>query len=161
MPEFFALSAKKQEDVPSVFGLNAEDRKNVEEKVDAFLEDLVLDSEDARDAAADNFYAENNEESKWVGVVTKEKMEGALNYGKAFIQYSNSLDESLVNEAGDIREILPDMVSISNNSTITNKVAMTIMEKFTPEELRDFKSWMRIAKTNIQSIENRAKRFRY
>ena len=68
---------------------------------------------------------------------------------KKFTKISETPSENeILNE--NIREILPKMVSISNNSQITNVIARSIIEKFTPKELNDFKQWLRLIEQNTQ-----------
>ncbi len=52
-----------------------------------------------------------------------------------------------INE-GHYREILPQMVKLSNNSQITQQTAIRIAEKFEGVELQDFKRWLQLVETN-------------
>ena len=47
---------------------------------------------------------------------------------------------------GDLRIILPKLVSISNNSRLTQIVAKTIVDKFDAREIRDFIQWLHLVK---------------
>ena len=49
---------------------------------------------------------------------------------------------------GNIREILPQMVGISNNSRITQATAQAIADKLSQEEFRDFKVWLKLIEQN-------------
>ena len=60
---------------------------------------------------------------------------------------------------GHYREILPKMVSVSNNSVLTNKMAIALAEKLSPEEFHQFQQWLRIVETENQSKANRIIRF--
>lgn len=53
----------------------------------------------------------------------------------------------LVNE-GYSKDILPKMVRLSNNSRITQSVAVAISEKLDDNEFRDFKEWLKLVKHN-------------
>lgn len=57
------------------------------------------------------------------------------------IKELNSLLES---KHGNIREVLPQMVQISNNSQITQQTAQRIVDKFEKNELMDFKRWLQL-----------------
>ena len=46
---------------------------------------------------------------------------------------------------------LHQLVSVSNNSIITNNVLRIVNEKLTPEELKEFENWLRIVKQEQQS----------
>lgn len=62
---------------------------------------------------------------------------------------------------GHYREILPNMVSISNNSRLTNEVSIAIAEKLSPEEFVKFKQWMTLVEQHSQIEKNNAtKKFR-
>ena len=58
---------------------------------------------------------------------------------------------------GHYREILPQMVTISNNSRLTNEVANLIAEKLSPEELKKFQDWLKLAETESQLKSNRTR----
>lgn len=62
---------------------------------------------------------------------------------------------------GHYREILPKMVSISNNSRLTNEVAISIAEKLSPEEFHKFQEWMKLVEQNTQIQKNNIKRFNH
>jgi hypothetical protein len=63
---------------------------------------------------------------------------------------------------GHYREILPSMVSISNNSRLTNEVSIAIAEKLSPEEFHKFKEWMKLVEQHSQIEKNNAvKKFRH
>lgn len=48
----------------------------------------------------------------------------------------------------NLSKILPKMVSLSNNSLLTQALAGTISEKFTEKEINDFLQWMRLVEQN-------------
>lgn len=56
---------------------------------------------------------------------------------------------------GNSREILPQMVSVSRNSQITQQTANRIAEKFTKAELNDFKRWLQLIEENSQTQKKR------
>ena len=58
---------------------------------------------------------------------------------------------------GHYREILPKMVTISNNSHLTNEVANLIAEKLSPEEFKKFQDWLKLAETESQLKSNRTR----
>lgn len=60
---------------------------------------------------------------------------------------------------GHYREILPKMVAISNNSPITNQVALAIAEKLTPEEFHKFQQWLSIIDSENLLKSHKIKRF--
>ncbi len=64
----------------------------------------------------------------------------------------------LLNEANNIRDILPRMINISNNSPITQQTANRINEKFEGSEFVDFKTWLRLIESHIQTIKNNNKK---
>jgi len=45
-------------------------------------------------------------------------------------------------QSGNIRQILPQMVQVSNNSRRTQQIAQVIVDNFTSSELNDFKGWL-------------------
>lgn len=45
---------------------------------------------------------------------------------------------------GNVREVLPQMVQISNNSRITQQTAQRIVDYFESNELMDFKRWLQL-----------------
>lgn len=51
------------------------------------------------------------------------------------------------------------MVSISNNSRLTNEVAISIAENLSPEEFHKFQEWMKLVEQNTQIQKNNIKRF--
>ena len=59
----------------------------------------------------------------------------------------------------NIQSILPKMVTVSNNSVITNQVAIAINTKLSDKELADFKSWLQIIENNIQVVKNNSRKF--
>ena len=59
----------------------------------------------------------------------------------------------------NIHSILPKMVTVSNNSVITNQVAIAINTKLSDKELADFKSWLQIIENNIQVVKNNSRKF--
>jgi hypothetical protein len=68
----------------------------------------------------------------------------------SFNEYWNKYGDIIISEflepkkQGNIREILPQMVQISNNSRITQETAQRIVDTFTPAELNDFKRWLQL-----------------
>ena len=60
---------------------------------------------------------------------------------------------------GHYREILPKMVSVTRNCTLTNKLAIAISEKLDPEEFRMFQEWLKLVEVENQSKVNNVKRF--
>ena len=65
----------------------------------------------------------------------------------------------LIKEANNIRDILPRMISISNNSQITQQTANRINEKFEGVEFVDFKTWLKLVESHIQAIKNNSKKY--
>jgi len=59
---------------------------------------------------------------------------------------------------GQSREILPKMISVSNNSQITQVTANRISEKLEGIEFRDFQTWLGLIQQKIQTIKNQNKR---
>lgn len=55
----------------------------------------------------------------------------------------------------NVREILPDMVSVSNNSQITNIVANTLVDKLSKKEINDFKTWLKIVEGNMRQANKK------
>lgn len=62
-------------------------------------------------------------------------------------------------DKANIREILPQMVSASNNSRLTQQVANTLVEKLTKNEIRDFKEWLKLVDSACQMKVNKHKFF--
>ncbi len=65
--------------------------------------------------------------------------------------FKNFLNEEFDGEnepGGNIREILPQMVRISNNSRITQATAHAIADKLSKEEFRDFRVWLKLIEQN-------------
>ena len=60
---------------------------------------------------------------------------------------------------GHYREILPKMVSISNNSQLTKEMSAILSEKLSPEELHKFREWIKLVDLNTQTQKNQIKRF--
>lgn len=58
-----------------------------------------------------------------------------------------------------IRQILPKMVSLSNNSRLTNEVAISLSEKLSQEEFHQFQEWLKLIESNQQIQRNHIKRF--
>ena len=54
--------------------------------------------------------------------------------------------------------VLPQMVALSNNSILTNQVAEKLVDKLTLAELNDFKRWLKIVETHVESEKTRTKR---
>jgi hypothetical protein len=50
-----------------------------------------------------------------------------------------------------------DLVHVSNNSMLTNKVFRTLDEKLNDQEKRDFFEWLKLVKQNQQIKSNRFK----
>ena len=57
----------------------------------------------------------------------------------------------------NIREVLPQMVSVSNNSRLTHEVAVVLTEKLTKAELASFKRWIQLIESEKQIEVNRNK----
>ncbi len=49
------------------------------------------------------------------------------------------------------------MVSVSNNSVITNQMAIAIAEGLSPEDFNKFKTWLRLVETESISKVNQSK----
>jgi len=60
---------------------------------------------------------------------------------------------------GHSREILPKMISVTRNCTLTNRLAIAISEKLDPEEFIMFQEWLKLVETENQSKLNNIKRF--
>lgn len=62
---------------------------------------------------------------------------------------------------GHYREILPKMVSISNNSTLTNRLSITLAENLNDEEFQQFQRWLQLVEQHTQIEKNNGiKKFR-
>lgn len=61
-------------------------------------------------------------------------------------KYVTDLGISDSKHHGNVREVLPQMVQISNNSQITQQTAQRIVDKFEKNELMDFKRWLQLIK---------------
>lgn len=57
------------------------------------------------------------------------------------------------------REILPQMVSVSNNSQITQKLANVLAEKLDEAEFHDLKRWLQLVEQHVTIEKNRIKKF--
>jgi len=53
------------------------------------------------------------------------------------------------------RNLLPEMINISNNSKLTNMVYNNIIEKFDNKEINDFNEWLKIIRNNNNQIKNK------
>ncbi len=51
---------------------------------------------------------------------------------------------------GNLKEILPQMVSLSNNSRITQETAQNIVDCFDKNELQDFKRWLQLIEQKLK-----------
>lgn len=58
--------------------------------------------------------------------------------------FKNKLNES----SNNIREILPRMVQLSNNSRITQATAQAIADKLSKSEFHDFMIWLKLIERN-------------
>lgn len=58
----------------------------------------------------------------------------------------------------NIRDILPTMAHLFNNSVLTNKVANALAEKLDQAEFRDLKEYLKHAKSNLDTQKRKAKR---
>lgn len=56
------------------------------------------------------------------------------------------------------RELLSTLIRVSNNSIVTNELALILNNKLTSEELREFIRWLRIVESSQQIKINNAKR---
>jgi len=61
----------------------------------------------------------------------------------------------LIKEMNNIRDILPKMVALSNNSQITQTTANRINEKFDGSEFQDFKRWLQLVEMNMNQNNNK------
>ena len=65
---------------------------------------------------------------------------------------------------GHYREILPNMVSVSNNSILTNRVAVAIADKLSDDEFYQFQQWLKLVaqqrQIEINNSKNGIQRFR-
>lgn len=68
------------------------------------------------------------------------------------IKKINELNENYGN-------ILPQMVSISNNSQLTQILSRTIVNKLNNKELNDFKTWLRLIEQRIKNAKNKQRYF--
>lgn len=50
----------------------------------------------------------------------------------------------------NVRDILPQMVNVSNNSRITNSVAIAIKKNFSEVELNDYKRWLQLINQEVK-----------
>jgi hypothetical protein len=53
----------------------------------------------------------------------------------------------------NVREILPDMIRVSNNSILTNELARELSKQVDLKTYRDFKLWLKIVERKIISKE--------
>jgi len=56
--------------------------------------------------------------------------------------------ENAVGPGGNVREILPRMVRLSNNSRITQATAQAIADKLSQSEFHDFIVWLKLIEQN-------------
>ena len=56
--------------------------------------------------------------------------------------------ENAVGPGGNVREILPQMVRLSNNSRITQATAQAIADKLSQSEFHDFIVWLKLIEQN-------------
>ena len=62
---------------------------------------------------------------------------------------------------GHYREILPKMVSVSNNSVLTSRLSVAIAEKLSDVEFNQFQQWLQLVEQHTQMEKNNGiKRFR-
>ena len=72
---------------------------------------------------------------------------------KAYVNYNKHQSEyEAIHEIKSInvRDILPQMVDISNNSRITNSVAIAIKKNFSEVELNDYKRWLQLINQEVK-----------
>ena len=67
-----------------------------------------------------------------------------IKYRKLQENFKNFLSE----EGGNVREILPQMVRLSNNSRITQATAQAIADKLSKSEFHDFMIWLKLIERN-------------
>ena len=60
--------------------------------------------------------------------------------------------------ANNIRNILPNMSTLFNNSILTNTVANSLVEKLNEKEFRDLTEWLKHAKSKQHTEVNKIKR---
>jgi hypothetical protein len=53
--------------------------------------------------------------------------------------------------------ILPQMVSLSNNSRLTQSVAVKLQEKLDDEELAEFQRWLVLANSETQTRQKKGR----
>jgi cytochrome c553 len=51
--------------------------------------------------------------------------------------------------------MLHELARLSNNSPVTGSVMETLNAKLDDQEIRDFRSWLRIMEQNMQTYKNR------
>lgn len=61
-------------------------------------------------------------------------------------------------QAAMLKQVWPDMVNVSNNSKLTQSVAMILAEKLTSKELNDFRIWIKLV-SNTSSLKQNKSRF--
>lgn len=54
--------------------------------------------------------------------------------------------------------ILPLMAELGRNSTLTRKIELTLKEKLTPMELRNFHEWLMIVRTDRDIVKQQAQK---
>lgn len=58
-------------------------------------------------------------------------------------------------DVNNIREILPKMASLGNNSQVTQTASKAIADKLTVSEFRDFVSWLKIVEQQNNINKNK------
>lgn len=73
----------------------------------------------------------------------------------------DEIEEKVNEEVGDnsYREILPQMIRLSNNSPITMTTAMNVAGKLDKAEFRDFKVWLKLIESNMNQIKQNNKKY--
>lgn len=70
------------------------------------------------------------------------------NYKAITENFKKFLSEEETGMGGNIREILPQMVRLSNNSRITQATAQAIADKLSQSEFHDFIIWLKLIEQN-------------
>ncbi len=70
------------------------------------------------------------------------------NYKSITENFKKFLSEEETEVGGNVREILPQMVRLSNNSRITQATAQAIADKLSQSEFHDFIIWLKLIEQN-------------
>lgn len=57
-----------------------------------------------------------------------------------------NIEDFRINESNNIRQILPDMVALSNNSRLTQDIATKLADTLPPDVFQEFQRWLIHAK---------------